>query len=193
LQGIALSASSPATRAVAEVLGKGGIVFLHSRRRAGIAPTHGAVDYVKACLPLIQPQLEVGAAAPWEVLCTPFDVEDAVGRSATYRCEYAGRAIDQIQVVPVREDRVVVGGPRRTDVAEGSIGSRELGIAVGRKIDGGEGLVVQRVRERQRDGGDRIVPVIAYVGRAWHDTAPYLSYHVLANTSCRRCGSRWGR
>ena len=43
----------------------------------------------------------------------------------------------------------------------------------------GEGLVVQRVREGQRDGGHRIIPVIADVGRAWHDAAADLSYRVM--------------
>ena len=43
----------------------------------------------------------------------------------------------------------------------------------------GEGLVVQRVREGQRDGGYRIIPVIADVGRAWHDAAADLAYRVM--------------
>ena len=34
-----------------------------------------------------------------------------------------------------------------------------------------ESLVLQRVREGQRDGGDLIIPVIADVGRARHDAA----------------------
>ena len=76
-------------------------------------------------------------------------------------------------------DRVVVGGPRQALVGEGRIGGRELRIAVGRQIDAGEGLVVQRVREGQRDGGYRIIPVIADVGRAWHDAAADLSYGVM--------------
>jgi hypothetical protein len=179
LQGIALSASSPATRAVAEVLGKGGIVLLHSRRRAGITPSHGAVDHVKACLPLVQPQLEVGAAAPREVLRPPLNVEDAVGRTPAYRGEYAKPAVDQIEVVPVRVDRVVVGGPWQALVGEGGIGGRELRIAVGRQIDAGEGLVVQAVREWQRNGDHCIIPVIAGVGRAWHDSGGYLADHVM--------------
>ena len=41
----------------------------------------------------------------------------------------------------------------------------------------------ERVRERQRDGGYRIIPVIADVGRAWHDTAADLRYVVMV---CRR-------
>ena len=63
-------------------------------------------------------------------------------------------------------------------VGKGRVGRRELRIAVGRQIDRGEGLVVQGVREWQRNGGYRIVPVIADVGRAWHDAAAYLIYHV---------------
>src|SRR4029077_16427801 len=88
-QDVALRASSRLTGSVAEVLVKGGVVLLHSGCGRCIAVSHCAVDHVKACLPLIQPQLKVGTAAPREVLRTPFNVEDAVGRSATYRREYA--------------------------------------------------------------------------------------------------------
>ena len=187
-----MSASRRTTGAVAEVLSKERVVSLHSGCGRCVAISHCAVDHVKACLPLVQPQLEVGIAAPREVLRPPLNVEDAVRRSATYRCEYTEPTVDQIQVVPVREDRVVVGGPWQALVGKGRVSGRELRVAIGRQINAGEGLIVQRVREGQRDGGDRIIPVIADVGRAWHDTAPYLSDHVLADTSCRRCGSRWG-
>jgi hypothetical protein len=88
-------------------------------------------------------------------------------------------------VIPVREDGVVVRGPRqRTDIGEGRVGSRELRIAVGRHVDAVKGLVVQGVRERQRNGGYLIVSVIAAIGRAWHDIAAYLIYHV--RTDARR-------
>ena len=144
-----MPASSRATGAVAEVLSKERVVSLHSGCGRCVAVTHCAVDHVKACLPLVQSQLKVGTAAPREVLRPPLDVEDAVGRSATYRGEYAEPAIDQIQVVPIREDRVVVGEPRQTLVGEGRIGGCELRVAVGRQIDAGEALVVQGVREWQ--------------------------------------------
>ena len=62
-----------------------------------------------------------------------------------------------------------MGCPRQASVAEGGIRSRELGIAVGRQIDRGEGLIVQGVREGQRDGDDCIIPVIAGVRRARDD------------------------
>jgi hypothetical protein len=77
-----------------------------------------------------------------------------------------------------------VGGPWQALVGEGGIGGCELRIAVGRQIDVREGLVVQRIREGQRDGGYRIIPMIADVGRAWHNTAAYLIYHV--HTDARR-------
>ena len=80
-----------------------------------------------------------------------------------------------------------MGGPWQTLVGEGGIGGRELRIAVGRQIDAGETLVVQGVREGQRNGDDCIVPVIADVGGAWHDAAAYLIYHV--HTDARR--GRW--
>ena len=68
LQRVALTAGSRTTRSVAEVLRKGRIVLLHSRRGTGVTISHCAVDHVKACLPLVQPQLEVGSAGPREVL-----------------------------------------------------------------------------------------------------------------------------
>ena len=108
-QDVALSASSRLTGAVAEVLVKGGVVLLHSGCGRCVAVSHCAVDHVKACLPLVQPQLEAGTAASREVLCTPLNVEDAVGSSATYRCEYAEPTVDQIQVVPIREDACSCG------------------------------------------------------------------------------------
>ena len=119
-------------------------------------------------------------------MCPPFDVEDAVGSSATYRCEYAEPAVDQIQVVPVWVDGVVVGEPRQALVGKGRVSGRELRVAIGRQIDAGETLVVQGERERQRNGGHRIVPVIADVGRAWHDAAAYLIYHIRTDARRRR-------
>ena len=55
----------------------------------------------------------------------------------------------------------------------------ELHCAVGLHIHSRVGLVVQRIRERQRDGGRAVVAMIASVRRAWHDTAPYLRYVVM--------------
>jgi hypothetical protein len=72
-----------------------------------------------------------------------------------------------------------VGGPWQALFGERRISRRELRVTVGRQIDRGEGLVVQRVREWQRDGGHRIIPVIADVGRAWHDGAADLTYRVM--------------
>ncbi len=74
-----------------------------------------------------------------------------------------------------------MGDPWQALVGKGRIGCRELRIAVGRQINAGEGLIVQRVREGQRNGGHRIIPVITDVGRAWHDATAYLIYHVRAN------------
>jgi hypothetical protein len=174
-----LPAGSRHTGTVAEVLIKGGVVLLYSGSRARVGISHCAVDHVKACLPLIQPQLEACSAASREVLRSPLNVEDAVGSSATDRCEYPKPAVDQIQVIPIREDGVVVGGPWQALVSEGGIGGCELGVAVGRQIDRGERLVVHCVREGQRNGGYRIIPVIADVGGAWHDAAADLSYRVM--------------
>jgi hypothetical protein len=181
-----LSASRSAPGAVAEILSKERVVSLHSGCGRCVAVAHCAVDHVKAWLPLVQSQLEAGTAAPREVLCTPLNVEDAVGSSATDRGEYAEPTVDQIQVVPVREDGEIVGSPRQTLVAKGRIGSHQLRIAVGRQIDRSEALIVQRVREGQRNGGHRIIPVIADVSRAWHDAAANLIYHVHTDARCGR-------
>ena len=80
---IALPTGSRATRAVAEVLIKGGIVLLHSGRGAGVTIRECPVDNIEAGLSLVQSQLKIGTATSWEVLRPPFNVEDAVGSRAT--------------------------------------------------------------------------------------------------------------
>ena len=70
--------------------------------------------------------------------------------------------------------------PRQALVGEGRIGRHELRITVGRQIDRSECLVVQGEREGQRDGGYRIIPVIAYVRGARHNRAGDLGYADLA-------------
>ena len=179
-----MPASRRTTGAVAKVLSNERVVSLHPCCGRCIAVSHCAINHVKAWLPLVQPQLETGTATPREVLRPPLDVEDAVGSSATYRSEYAEPAIDQIKVVPIWVDGEVVGEPRQALVGEGRIRRRELGIAVGRQIDRGEALVVQGVREWQGNGGNRIIPVIADVSRAWHDAAANLIYHVHTDARC---------
>jgi len=79
-------------------------------------------------------------------------------------------------------------GPGQANIGKGRIGGHELGIAVGRQVNAGEGLVVQGERERERDGGDAVVAMIAGVRCAWHYTAAYLNY-------CKTCARyrRWGR
>jgi len=72
-----------------------------------------------------------------------------------------------------------VSGPWQALIGEGRIGRCELRITVGRQIDVREGLVIQRIREGQRDGGYCIIPVIADIGRARHDAAADLSYRVM--------------
>jgi hypothetical protein len=187
-----LPTSSSTSRAVAEVLNESAVISLHSRCGRCVAVTHGSIDHIEATLSLVQPQLDVGAAASRKVLCPPFNVENPVGSTATYRSEYAEPGVDQIQVVPVRIDGVVVGTPRQADVSKRRIGSQELGIAIGRQIDARENRAVQGIREGQRDGSHRIISVIANVRGAWHDTAPYLGDRVVAHARCRCSGSRRG-
>src|SRR4029077_5248738 len=138
-----------------------------------------------------QSQLEVGTAAPGEVLCSPLDVQDAVGSSATDRSENPKARVYRIQVVPVWKDRVVVLGPRQANIGKRRIRGRELGIAVGRQIDGGEGLAVQGGREGQRKCGDAVVAMIADIRRARHNASAYLNYRKTC--AGYRCWSRRGR
>ena len=74
-----------------------------------------------------------------------------------------------------------MGEPWQADVGKVGSHGRELGIAVGRHSDRGEALAIQREWEGQSDSGDCIITVIADVGRAWHDAAAYLIYHIRAN------------
>src|SRR5205823_15053442 len=144
----------------------------------------------EACLPFVQPQLVVGMlAGVAEIDGAPFDVEDTIRRTAGHRGEdtagsaretRAARVYIGALVVPVWEDGVVVGCPRqRARVHPQDIRGGELGIAVGRQVDGVEGLVVHRVTEGERDGGYQVIRMVADVRRAWHDTAPNLRYDVM--------------
>ena len=76
-----------------------------------------------------------------------------------------------------------MGGPRQALVGEGGIVSQELSIAVGRQIDARISIPIEAVRERQRDGRNRVIPVITDVHRAWHDTPADLTDRVLAYAS----------
>ena len=153
---------------------------MHSRCGRCVAASHCAVDHVETRLPLIQPQLEVGTAGSREVLCSPLDVQDAVGSNTTYRGENPKARVYGVQVVPVWEDRVVVVVPRQADVGEGRIGSHKLRIAIGRQVDRGEGLVIQGDREGQCYRGDAVVAMVADVRGAWRDCTGALNYADLA-------------
>jgi hypothetical protein len=118
------------------------IVFLHSSCSPQIAVGHGAVDDVEVggLLVLVQSQLEVGPESHRVVQGAPLDVEDAIGSSTRHRgVNPAGasriiRTAGQLlrgQIFPVRDNGIVVGGPRQTEVSKGEIYSGELGIAVG--------------------------------------------------------------
>ena len=69
-----------------------------------------------------------------------------------------------------------MGGPWQALVGEGRVRSHELGVAVGRQIDRGEGLAVQGEWEGKRDGGYLVIPVITDVGGARHNASGYLNY-----------------
>jgi hypothetical protein len=158
LQDIALPASCGPTRAVAEVLIKVG-ALLYPGCCTAVPTSHCPVDHIKAALTLIQPQFVVGRACRvGEIDGAPFDVKYPIGRSAGDRDKDAAcparvtrtaSVCIRALVVPIREDSVVVTGPRQTHVGERRITSRKLGIAVRRHCNAVEGLVVDRVGEWQ--------------------------------------------
>ena len=137
-----------------------------------------------------------------EIDGAPFDVKDTVRSTAGHRGIDAARAssisdaaspteIIRSQVVPVGEDGVVVAVPRQTDVSEGVLRGRELGVTVGRQIDGCVSLIVEGERKGKRKVSDYVIPVVARVCRARHTIAAYLIYRVLADARCwRRTGRR---
>lgn len=198
LQNVALPASNGTTDAVAKVLNNNAVVFLHSPCGADVAISHCAPDYIKAILPLIQPQLVIGPVARiGEINRAPFDIENPVGRTATGRGEHTAGSVREsrapalrvrAQVVPVGENRVVVASPRqRAHIDNVLIGSRKLRITVRRHVDAVKALVVNRVGEWQCNRSYLIIPVVADVRRPWHDAATDLLYDVLG-----RAGKRWG-
>jgi hypothetical protein len=137
-----------------------------------------------------------------EINGTPFDVKDTVRSTAGHRGIDAARAssisdaaspteIIRPQVVPVGEDGVIVAVPGQADVSEGILRRRELGVTVGRQIDGYVSLIVERERKGKRKVSDYVIPVVARVCRARHTIAAYLIYRVLADARCwRRTGRR---
>ena len=77
-------------------------------------------------------------------------------------------------VVPIREDQIRAACVRQAGVGEDRDRVHELKSAVGVHIRRRKGLVVYRIRERQRDGRCAIVDVITGVGGTRHDAAANL-------------------
>ena len=119
---ITLSAGRCTTGAVTEILSKKRVVSLQSACGRCVATSHRAPDHIKAILSLVQPQFVVSSrGGSSKVDCAPFDVEDPVGRSARHRGEDTAGSTRERRaaavcigalIVPVREDRVVMTGPR---------------------------------------------------------------------------------
>jgi hypothetical protein len=126
-----LSTSGRTTGTVAEVLSKVAGVLLHPGGGGCIAVVHLTINQVKASLPLVQSQLEVGTANPSEIRGTPFDVQDTIGRRPRNRRKNAARpaginiaATAEIrpQIGPVWVDGVPIDevlGVRQAQVVEG--------------------------------------------------------------------------
>ena len=113
---------------------------MHSGGRATVALIHRTVNNIETILPFVQPQLEIRSLAGiTEIDGAPFDVEDAVRRSAGNRrinatgaagVSRAAAVCIRAQIIPVRVDAVVVVGPWQTDIGECRVGTRELGVAI---------------------------------------------------------------
>jgi hypothetical protein len=118
----------------------------------------------------------------------PFDVEDTVGSSATYRCENAFACPIGELVIPVWQDRVVLGRPRQAAVDPVVIHGYKLRITIRRQVHTRVIRVVEAESKRECDKGYAIIGVVADVSRARHDTAAYLNY----GKTCARY-RRWRR
>ena len=137
-----MSTSGCATRAVAEILRKGGIVPLHTGGGRCVAIGNSGVHYIKPALPLVQPQLKVGVTrVRTEIDCAPFDVEDTVGRGARNRGVNSTTAVGVAgatparhligaQVIPIRQHGIVVCTPWQAKVTPGVIAGGKLGSAI---------------------------------------------------------------
>ncbi len=151
-------------------------ILLRANRRAAAGAIQGAIDQIEALLPFVQPHFEVhGIAVSGRTVIggAPFEVEDAVGRDSTQvGVDALGRPIGAVgaQVIPKSEDGVGKSRGRQTGIDIVTIGAGELKVAVGADPGAGEGLSVERVGERKRDGSSKIVPMVADVTSAGNDS-----------------------
>ena len=137
----------------------------------------------------------------------PFDVEDTVRRCARDRGEHTavstGEACAAAQteigahILPHREDGEVIRPDvwrrRQTVCNEAArlIRHHEVEASVRAYVHAGEGLVIQREWEGQRDWRVYVVTVITRIGVARHDRIGAIGYGVLRAT--RRRGNCWRR
>src|SRR5262249_34831540 len=153
---------------IAEMLGKAGVIFLHSCGRTTVTLIHRAVKHFETSLPFVQPQLEIGRlACIVRIDRAPLDVEDAIGRSARHgrinatgavRVNRAAGVCVGAEVIPVWEDGVVVIQPRQANISRTGVCGRKLRISIGRYIHTVEALVIEREREWQWDVSYYIIP-----------------------------------
>ena len=121
----------------------------------------------------MQPQLVVGRLTDVrKVNSAPFNIEDPVGRRATHGREDTAGASRESRapglrigalIVPIRENGTVVAGPRQANISERRIACVELSVAVRGHVDAGLSRSTGSVRERERDAGYLVIPVIAGV------------------------------
>jgi hypothetical protein len=106
-------------------------------------------------------------------------IQDPVGRSALHRRENAARSTgirraagqvgDGLQVVPVRQDRVVLSSSRQAAIGNSVAIGGEAQRAIGPNDGRGEALIIEMSGERQGDRRCAIVGVIAGIARARND------------------------
>ena len=140
--------------------------------RAGAIAVEVAVNDVKAGLAFVEPHFKVrrsARAGGIVVAGAPFDIENSVRGGARGGSENAVIGAIRAQVFPECENGIIDSALREAGVGVGGAAAAKLEVAVGTQRDVAECLTVKGVAERQIDGGDAIVGMIAGIGDAGHN------------------------
>ncbi len=149
-------------------------------RGAGAAPVHLSIHYLKMIVGFEKADLKIGPVrSVSEENSAILDIQDAVGRSALHRRENAARSAGirraagevghGLQIVPVRQDRVVLRSSRQAAIGKSVAIGGEAQRAIGPNDGRGEALIIEMGGERQGDRRCAIVGVIASIARARND------------------------
>src|SRR5262249_52584349 len=129
-------------------------------------------------------ELWVGASV---AVGAPLDAEGAIGRAAGRGREDAVATAAGVEIIPVREDRLVEGANGQGTIREGGGGRAERRGAVGGGVGDRVAHAVEGEGEGQHDCGDAVVAVVADV-RCPRAGAPVASDAVVAEGVGARAG-----